>query len=200
MSTATALMRNLWGLEIACAFLAAATVSCATVGMRSGIYTDPEVGYSIPHPNQLADETSQENSPRWIRAQVSGTDLAYRGPDDAFLALSSHCEELEFRPAVLARQLLVGLKNRELLSKEEFDFAGGRAFRQRVTSEDEEGGLIRMRTVTLVRAGCVVDWVMVSKHDVPEVDASFDRWWNAFDPGSMPAPVSATPETAEAMP
>ena len=187
--------RNAWGIEIVCVLLAAGAVACASSGFRSGIYTDDETGYSIPDPNLV----SAAEGLIWSRESVNGTDLAFRGPDDAFLAISSHCDATELSPAVLGRQLLVGLKDRKLSLREEFEFAGGKAFRQIVDAVDKAGDSVRTNTVTLVRAGCVVDWMLVAKGPMPEVEASFDRWWRAFDPGRMPV-VASVPAPAEAAP
>ena len=81
-----------------------------------------------------------------------------------------------------------------MIANEAFAFAGGQAFRQRVESEDEDGMVIFTRTVTLVREGCVVDWMLVESLAVPEVVSSFDRWWRAFMPGEMPKSSSDVAE------
>lgn len=191
---ATAKTRNAWGTVSVCVFVAFAAVSCAGSGFKHGIYTQPEVGYSIPDPNRLAPAQAESEAKAWSRTSIRGADLAYHGPHDAYMALSSHCDEDETRPALLARQLLVGLEKRKRLSAEEFEFAGGQAFRQSIQSLDESGEALRTRTVTLVRGGCVVDWVMVVPGSVPEVEETFDRWWQAFDPGTMPGAVVTEPE------
>lgn len=190
MSTAKASKRIACIRGIACLLALGGSVSCASTGIESGVYTHPEIGYSIPEPDRVADEAS----PAWRRTRVEGTDIAYRAPDESYLAVSSHCDEKEVRPGVLARQLLVGLKNRELTMRKEFEFAGGRAFAQRVESTDEAGRVIHTRTITLVRGGCVVDWVLVTRNLDTSVAGSFESWWQAFDPGEMPA---ADLETAE---
>jgi hypothetical protein len=190
MSTAMMKTRNAWSVGLMCVLVAGGVASCAGSSFKKGIYTDPELGYSIPDPNAHDEAVG----PRWSRTSIKGTDLAYRGPDHAFLALSSHCDEDESRPNVLGRQLLVGLKNRRMISNEAFEFADGQAFRQSVESKDEDGDVIFMQTVTLVREGCVVDWMLVENRAVPEVVSSFDRWWRAFMPGEMPKASSDLPE------
>lgn len=191
MSTAKATTRNAWGSALVYLLIAGGIVSCASSGFKSGVYTHPTIGYSIPDPNRLVDD---EEDAVWVRTSIKQADLAYRDASDTFIAVSSHCEETESRPAVLGRQLLVGLKNRELVSKEEFEFAGGAAFRQTVESKSDTGDVIRTRTVTLVRAGCVVDWVMVAKGVDPQADTTFDQWWQAFEPGGMSSPSPALAE------
>ncbi len=162
-------------------FLIGTGVGCTNLGLVDGIFTHPDLGYTIPGPNGLAGD----EAPVWRAMDVKKTDLAFRGPGDAYLALSSHCEEAVTDPVILARQLLVGLKQRERVSSERFEFAGGQAFRQTIESTQDDTPL-RTRTVTLVRADCVVDWVLVAKKETQGLDSTFDLWWQSFDPGAMP--------------
>lgn len=145
-----------------------------------------EWGYSVPYPSSLAKVV-------WRELRIDDADLAFRGPKDAVMAISSHCEERIADPVILAKQLLVGLGKRTSVTSERFEFAGGRAFSQVVDSSAEETA-VRTKTVTLVRGGCVVDWVLTAKGSLAEnVEASFDAWWRGFDPGSMPRSVTADP-------
>ena len=173
-------------------FLIGTGVACTNLGMVGGIFTHPDLGYTIPGPNGLdGDEV-----PVWRAMDVKRTDLAFRGPGDAYLAISSHCDETVTDPAILARQLLVGLKQRERVSSERFEFAGGQAYRQTIESILDDTPL-RTRTVTLVRADCVVDWALVAKKETEGLDSTFDLWWQSFDPGAMPGSASVAVEAPD---
>ena len=173
-------------------FLAGSIAGCASMGDGRGRYEHPEWGYSVPYPNQVA--ASEGNA--WRKVRVEDADLAFRGPNDAFMALSSHCDESEDDPAVLGSQLLVGLQNRTRVASERFEFAGGHVFSQIV--EATQGDVaVRTKTITLVRGGCVVDWVLAaldSLPDLPDAIETFDSWWRGFDPGSMPGSVDGLAE------
>lgn len=162
---------------------------CANTGAHWTRYEHAEWGYSVPYPQSLAASVTMA----WRELRLDDADLAFRGPGGAFMAISSHCGERSGDPAVLARQLLVGLKNRKPVSSKRFEFAGGQAFFQIVDSRRDEGA-VRTKTVTLVRGGCVVDWLLTALGSLAEVEASFDAWWRAFDPGSMPESTDHAPE------
>lgn len=181
-------------------FRAAALHTVLVVGITSCVSTiDPwtrfehaERGYSVPYPQSLTTTAK----PAWRQLKVKDADLAFGGPRDAFMAITSHCDEPNADPAVLGRQLLVGLKNRSSVSSETFEFAGGQAFSQIVESTEDDSA-VRTKTVTLVRGGCVVDWVLTVPGPLADAEAVFDEWWQGFDPGSMPGP---TDDVSEASP
>jgi hypothetical protein len=154
-----------------------------------------ELGYFVPYPQNLAVE------PRiaWREFRVEDTDLAFRGPDDTFMAISSHCDGQNKDPAVLGKQLLVGLPNRSSVSRDQFEFAGGHAFSQVVDSTHETSS-VQTKTVTWVRGNCVVDWVLAAPESIAAVEAVFDEWWGNFDPGSMPGSSEDVVGVAEVVP
>lgn len=160
------------------AFAAAFVPSCASTtqlddqGFRHGDH-----GYRQPHPADV-------DGVRWHVIDVVDAHVAYRGSGDAFMALDSRCANEEPDPAVLGRQLLVGIDNRHRLESDSFAFAGGRAYAQLVETNDEAGGVVRTRTVTLVRGGCVIDWVLAVEAGNPAVESAFERWWRGFEPKS----------------
>ncbi len=162
-------------------FLTVLNTACASAPRDGGRrYEHPERGYSLPDPNQLEGAT-QKN---WRKLRVADADFAFRGPNDVFMAISSHCDEAEVEPAALARQLLVGLSNRTRVEHESFVFADGNAFLQSVEATQDDS-VIRAKTVTWVRGGCVVDWVLVTSGSLFDAEQTFDAWWRGFDPGSM---------------
>lgn len=158
-------------------------------------FEHPEWGFSVPYPQSFVAASEIT----WRKLRVKDTDLAFRGPNDTFMAISSQCREQNADPAVLGRQLLVGLPNRSAVSRERFEFAGGLAFSQVVNSVKDDAS-VQTKTVTWVRGDCVVDWVLAAPDSIAEVETVFDLWWRGFDPGSMPGPDEEIAEIAEVVP
>lgn len=180
-----------WAVAVGSLLLAGGVAGCANTVGRSERFEHAELGYSVPYPQQV--DPSQASA--WREVRVKDADIAFRGPSDAFVAISSRCDESQTDPAVLGRQLLIGLQNRTRLASERFEFAGGLAYSQ-VVEASEGDHLIRTKTVTLVRGGCVVDWVLVATGFPPEVEETFDSWWQGFDPGAMPGSAEGPAEIA----
>jgi hypothetical protein len=176
-------------------FLFSVIIGCVgTVDHRTR-FEHPEWGFSVPYPQSFvaAPEIT------WRKLRVKDADLAFRGPNDTFMAISSQCQEQNGDPAVLGRQLLVGVPNRSAVSRERFEFAGGLAFSQVVNSIQDDAS-VQTKTVTLVRGDCVVDWVLAAPGSIAEVETVFDLWWRGFDPGSMPRAGEEIAEIAEVAP
>jgi len=169
--------------------LVAGIAGCANSAEHWTRYEHVEWGYSVPYPQLLATSMTRA----WRELRVKDADLAFRGPGGAFMTISSQCGKQSGDPAVLARQLLVGLENRKPVSKKRFEFAGGQAYTQTIDSSGDERA-VRTKTVTLVRGDCVVDWLLTALGSLADVEASFDVWWRAFDPGSMPESTDHVPE------
>ncbi len=165
----------------ALAALATFGSACASSGLGPDGFRHHGHGYSLPHP-------SDPPGTRWQVTEVDDAKVAYRSDGEAFMALDSRCNDEGAKPedpAVLARQLLVGIANRTRIESDAFEFAGGRAYAQVVDSKDERGEVVRTRTVTLVRGHCVIDWVLVfetGEAGHPEIEASFEAWWRGFEP------------------
>ena len=168
---------------------------CASRGLTDEGFRHRDHGYRLPHPPAA-------EGVRWRVVSVEDAHVAYVSADDAYMAHDSRCNEPDDDPAVLGRQLLVGLGTRERIESNDFDFAGGRAFSQLVEAVDETGERVRTRTVTLVRAGCVFDWLLVAAPDHPAHEADFEAWWRSFDPSNGPGPKdqASNEALAEAMP
>ncbi len=171
--------------------LTVSITACVSARGEGGRYLHRESGYSLPDPNQLGDSAKRV----WRKVQVAEADFAFRGPNEAYMAISSHCDESGTDPAALGAQLLVGLSDRTRVEQERFAFAGGDAFLQSVEATQDDIP-VRARTITWVRGGCVVDWVLVTAGSFPDVEETFDSWWRGFDPGSMPAASHRRAEAA----
>jgi hypothetical protein len=173
-----------WSVVAGILCLAGGLAGCASPGGSSERFEHAKLGYTISYPERI--DPSQQAV--WHRLKVEDADLAYRGPGDSMMAISSRCNERQTDPAVLGRQLLIGLRNRIRLTSERFEFAGGLAFSQVVRSKQGDVS-VRTKTVTLVRGGCVIDWVLAAPDPPPELEQIFDLWWRGFDPGAMPSPA-----------
>ncbi len=170
-----------WSVVVGISCLAGVLAGCASTGGSSERFEHAKLGYSIPYPERM--DPSQQAA--WQRLKIKDADLAYRGPGDSMMAISSRCNEKQTDPVVLGRQLLIGLHNRTRLTSARFEFAGGHAFSQVVRSREGDVS-VRTKTVTLVRGGCVIDWVLAAPDLPPALEETFDRWWREFDPGAMP--------------
>lgn len=178
-----------WSVVIGILCTAVELAGCASAGGGLERFEHRKLGYSIPYPERLDPSTDAV----WKRLRVEHADLAYRGPGDAMIAISSRCDDSQTDPVLLGRQLLIGLRNRTRLQSERFEFAGGHAFSQ-VVKAREAGVPVRTKTVTWVRGGCVIDWVLAAPDFLPGLEATFDLWWQGFDPGRISGGVpSATP-------
>ncbi|MCP5045456.1 MAG: hypothetical protein GY944_30880 [bacterium] len=189
MALADAIRRGVraaaWGWLI----FAPAMLGCASTAVTGKGYRDAEHGYSLPHP-------ASAQGVAWQPVSVDDAAVAYRGPDAAYMALTSRCEQPEqVDPAVLARQLLVGIENRVRVESEAFEFAGGRAFAQ-VFEAGEGDDVLRTRTVTLVRGDCVIDWVLAVRAGNLAVEESFELWWRGFEPDTAPETETGVAEAA----
>ena len=145
------------------------------------IYRNRELGYTIPYPASGPDG----EAPRWKRVRVDDVDLAFRARDESHLAIKSRCDVGPRDPKLLARQLLVGLKDRKRQRVEVLEFAGGEVFTQVVDALVDDRP-VHAKTVTWLRGGCVVDWYLVTANPLALLEPIFDSWWRGFDPGEIP--------------
>ena len=170
------------------------TMACAGRGLRPGRdgrfhNDDPE--YAIDAPRFSAEAL-------WKRISLEGTDLAWRTADGRSMSLSSSCKQTRARPALLARRLLIGVPRDDLLSAHPVALRGDPGWAQIVeTGKGTEA--VRIKTVTVVSAGCVFDWVLVAGAGArfdESLDA-FDDWWSSFERGGRDAAPALADETGE---
>lgn len=162
-------------------------VGCAGRGLplgADGRYHHADPGYSIDPPRF-------GEGPAWQRISLDKTDLAWRTDDGRSISLSSSCRKTQAKPALLARRLLIGLEREALLGAHPVALRGDPGWAQ--TVETGEGGeRVRIKTVTVVSAGCVFDWVLVAAADArfDESLEAFDAWWTSFVRDGRPGPVA----------
>jgi hypothetical protein len=173
--------------------------ACAGHGLRrdaDGRYRNTEVGYVIDAPR-----FETEGDERWRPVSIDRTDLAWRTEDGRSMSLASTCKPTRARPALLARRLLIGVPRDDLIAAHPVALRGDAGWAQ-VVETGEEGQAIRIKTVTVVSAGCVFDWVLVAEAG-PRFDESlpaFDAWWTSFErlrpPGEDAASAEPDPSAA----
>ena len=149
-----------------------ASVSCASAPLppSGGRWVHPVHRYAIDAPRVSPDS--------WRAVLIDGADLAYLRSDGASLTLMSDCARALAPPWLLARQLLIGVAEREVLVSEPVEVEGAPGWRL-IFRTDQEGQEITVHAVTLVSGGCSFDWVWVAPGR-PSEPPWFEQWWSSF--------------------
>ena len=158
--------------------VAALSTSCAATPLSpsGGRWVHPELGYAIEAPSVSPEE--------WAASQVDGADLSFRKRDGSSLTLMSDCMRGPAHPALLARQLLIGTRQRELLVSHPIAHRGDPGWRLvfRTTEGDRE---LTVSAVTVASGACTFDWLWVAVGRPGEA-LWFDRWWASFEREAQP--------------
>ena len=122
----------------------------------------------------------------WRLTSVSGAVLTFRGEagstaESASMSLLERCAEAPANPRLAARQLLIGLSDREFRDDRAVEVAGAPGWLQALDASDG-AGRARLRTVTRLEAGCSLDWVLVAGTEARGLDPAFDAWWSSWRP------------------
>jgi len=152
-----------------------------------GRWWNRELGYFIDAPRSAGSTVDAQGtsksaaSPqRWESIRVSGADLAYRGSDGSLMTLLSECRAVaEARPGLLARQLLIGLGERELVASHPIALRGNPGWQQVFRTLDGSTQL-EVRSVTIRGSRCTFDCVWVGRVGAESV-RDFERWWSSFE-------------------
>jgi len=139
----------------------------------------PPSGGRWEHPGHRYFIDAPRVSPEsWSAVLIEGADLAYVRSDGASLTLLSDCARAMAPPWLLARQLLIGVADRELLVSEPLELGGDPGWRLvfRTWQEERE---VTVRAITLVGGGCSFDWVWVAPGR-PDEPPWFEAWWSSF--------------------
>jgi hypothetical protein len=144
----------------------------------------------------------------WRLEQVPGAALTFRGEvattaAQASMSLLERCAGAAPKPRVAARQLLIGLADRDVHEDRAVEVAGFRGWLQALDASDA-AGRVHLRTVTVIDANCSLDWVLVAPPESRALDAPFDAWWSSWRPDRGPAPDpdlgDPDPETPDEVP
>ena len=169
---------------------AAFALAAALVGACAGPHAVLEGGrYRVPgHASSIA--APGEGGSGWVSLRVDGAALAFRGESGtatagASMSLLERCAAAAGRPRVVARQLLIGLTEREFGEDRAVEVAGRAGWLQALDASDGEER-VHLRTVTRVEDACSLDFVLVAPPGRPDLDGVFDAWWQSWrpDPGA----------------
>lgn len=164
------------GLPVAVAALW--LLGCAGDVVASGkgadrVFRHRELDYRIPPPG------GGEEGP-WERFDLEGADLAFRN-GGATMTLLSRCtrQQSDAPPMILAQHLLFGIEERALRQSGPALVDGASGWSQTYDTV-QTGRVVRIKSVTLQRAGCVFDWVLVAALPAGSQEQTFDRWWREW--------------------
>jgi len=147
--------------------------SCASNPKRvDDGYHHKKHGYSIGEPGGPG--------PPWIRVDIDGAWIGFRRPGSETISLQSRCGKPVAHPAVMARNLVVGVGEREVVQAGPVIVGGTNGWIQ--TFDMTPGGVaVRVTTVTAVIDGCTFDWTLVTHGEAPEATRAFETWWGSFE-------------------
>lgn len=156
-------------------------LGCASHLMAvDGVFRNVEHGYSILAPGD----------PAWRRIDLEGTDLAYRRPGPATMSLQSRCGKPVAEAQIMARHLVIGVRERTVRQAGPVPVSGGTGWTQTFDTLHDGVG-VRVKTVTLVGRGCTFDWTLVAAGRFEEAEPSFDAWWGSFRLDGAEPPAEA---------
>jgi hypothetical protein len=123
--------------------------------------------------------------PAWRRIEIEGAWIAFRRPGPETISLQSRCGKPVARPAVMARNLVVGVGERELVQAGPVIVGGTNGWIQ--TFDTRSGDVtVRVTTVTAVIEGCTFDWTLATVGASPQATHAFEAWWGTFALDPLP--------------
>jgi len=114
----------------------------------------------------------------WERVEVEGALLAFQRPEREWIAMQSSCGPAASAD-VMARHLLIGIRDRELVASNPIEVDGRSGWQQIFEVRRGEGG-VRVETVTLVAGRCTLDWILAAPAAEAPGEAAFEAWWQSF--------------------
>ena len=115
----------------------------------------------------------------WEEVRVEGAVLAFRWSGRGTISLQSRCGRPVADPAVMARQLVIGVKDRTLRQGGPVVVAGRSGWSQTFDTV-HDGAAVRVKTVTLVEDRCIFDWTLAATGSFEAAEPDFDAWWSSF--------------------
>ncbi|MGI9432012.1 MAG: hypothetical protein ACR2PQ_07350, partial [Myxococcota bacterium] len=169
------------GGRIAAALMIAAALSGAA-GCAAPIPAREGERYPVPGHGSSVEAPGGEGA-AWTLASVPGALLTFRGvagstAEHASMSLVERCAAAPGQPRLAARQLLIGLDDREFLEDRPCEVGGTTGWLQSLEASDE-AVRVHLRTVTRLESGCSLDWILVAPPGAG-LDAAFDAWWASW--------------------
>jgi hypothetical protein len=115
----------------------------------------------------------------WERIEVEGAWIAFRRPGPQTVSMQSHCGRPVAHPAIMARNLVLGVRERTLRQAGPVAVAGRSGWSQTFDTRSD-GVAVRVKTVTVVIDGCTYDWTLAAVGDFAPAERAFDAWWGTF--------------------
>jgi hypothetical protein len=135
-------------------------------------YEHRDHGYSVPAPGGAEGA--------WQRFEVEGATLAFRDPQADSMVVKSRCGRPVAGAQIMARHLLIGLPERDIVEARPVSIAGRSGWLQ-VIDTSNAGGRVRLKTVTLVAHACSFDLLLASSAArFARLEPAFDAWWQGF--------------------
>lgn len=149
---------------------------CASdVALAGGRYRHTRHDFSVAAPG-----------PSWQRFDVEGAWLAFRRPGPQTMTLQVHCGRPITEPAIMARHLVLGIRDRTVVQAGPVQVAGSDGWTQTFDTR-ADGVPVRVKTVTLVVAPCVYDWTLAAAVAFEDAERDFDAWWASVRIGATDA-------------
>jgi len=153
--------------------LVALAAGCVGPVVQSGgLYRHRAHGYAVSAPGGTEGA--------WARVEVEGATLAFRSPQADTVTLTSRCGRPVAGVQLMARHLLIGLAERNVVETHPVAIAGSSGWLQ-VVDTSNAGHPVRLKTITLVARKCSFDLVLAAAGPrFAEVEPVFDAWWGGF--------------------
>jgi hypothetical protein len=115
----------------------------------------------------------------WERTEIDGAWIGFRRPGPQTVSMQSRCDRPVAHPAIMARTLVLGIRERTLRQAGPIVVAGRSGWSQTFDTRSD-GVAVRVKTVTVVIGGCSYDWTLVAIGDFAPAERAFDAWWGTF--------------------
>jgi len=155
--------------------------ACARDWVReNGVWRSTRAGFRIAEPAAVGGPDAVGGpGARWERFDLEGAALAFRRGKLETMSLQTRCGRPVASPAILAGHLVIGIPERTLRQAGSLLVAGQSGWTQTFDAR-LENRTVRLKTVTLVAAGCAYDLMLVSKGEFEPAERAFDAWVDSF--------------------
>jgi hypothetical protein len=148
-------------------------VGCASnLELTESGYRNARDGYSIGVP-------AGQGGP-WERIEIEGAWIAFRRRGPETMSLQSRCGKPVAHPAIMARNLVVGIGERELVQAGPVIVGGTNGWIQSFDIPHAQVS-VRVTTVTAVIGECSFDWTLATLGESQSANHAFEVWWSSFE-------------------
>ena len=138
---------------------------------EAGGWRHPKQAWSIARPDG-------PGAP-WERVDVDGALLAFQRPDREWIAMQSSCGRPVAAADVMARHLLIGIRDRDLVASRPIEIDGHGGWQQ-IFEVRGAATRVRVETITLVAGRCTLDWILAGPAGEGSGEAAFEAGWQSF--------------------